>query len=163
LPESPAEPGQPEWDKWFPEELLGFDLGRLEKATNKVWRPPDAYDQLQVWRGVGANSNVFYFEAAALAGGPGYLQGLSPWWKSPTPTRSRMSSQQLSLRWMYLALVIAGAVLAWRNYRLRRSDRRGAIRLACYCFVLVLLISAIQGHHNLSEAEAGLFEMGLGQ
>jgi Protein kinase domain len=163
LPASPPEPRQPEWAKWFPEDLLGFDLGRLETATNKVWRPPDAYDQLQVWRGVGPKSNVFYVEAAALAGRPVYFQVLAPWFKSPTPTKTTMSRQQLILRWMYLALVIIGAVLAWRNYRLRRSDRRGAIRLACYCFVLVLLISAIQAHHNLSEAEAGLFEMGLGQ
>jgi serine/threonine-protein kinase len=162
LPASSPEPRQPEWAKWFPEELIGFDLARLEKATNAVWRPPDAYEQLQVWRRMGPNSNVFYVEAAAFAGRPVYFHVLDPsWFESPAPTR--MLSQQVIFRWMYLALVSIGAVLAWRNYRLRRSDRRGAFRLACYCFVLGLLISAIQAHRSLSEGETAWFGMGLGQ
>ncbi|HWI57921.1 MAG TPA: hypothetical protein VNZ22_11890, partial [Bacillota bacterium] len=162
LPASPPSPREPEWAKWFPEDLLGFDLGRLEKTSDRVWRPPDPYDQLQVWRGVGPKSNVFYAEAAAFAGRPVYFQVLDPsWFESPAPTG--MLSRQVIVSWIFLALVGSGAVLAWRNVRLRRSDRRGAFRVACYCFVLGLLISAIQAHHTLSGAEVAWFEMGLGQ
>ncbi len=162
LPASPPGPREPEWAKWFPEDLLGFDLGRLEKISDKVLRPPDPYDQIQVWRGVGPKNNEFYVEAAAFGGLPVYFKVLdSNSFKSPAPTR--MPSRLVMLLSMYLALVGSGAVLAWRNFRLRRSDRRGAFRVAFYCFGLGLLISAIQAHHTLSEAEAAWFEMGLGQ
>ena len=65
--------------------------------------------------------------------------------------------------WMYLAVVAGGVVLAWRNLRLRRSDRRGAFRVAFYFFCIGLLISAIQAHHTAGPAEGGVFEMGLAQ
>ena len=78
MPDAQLEAREPEWAKWFTEEDLGFDLGRLEKTSDKTLRPPELYDHLQVWRGVGPQTNEFYVEAAAYSGRPVYFEVLEP-------------------------------------------------------------------------------------
>jgi len=56
-----------------------------------------------------------------------------------------------------------GTVLAWRNVRLRRCDRRGAFRVAFYFFAIGLLITGIQAQHTSGTSEAGVFELGVAQ
>ena len=141
---------------------MGFDLGRLEKTTDKRLRPPDAYDQLQVWRGIGPRSNEFYVEATAYSGKPGYLEVLEPYRFAPAAAERTLSPEAM-MGWMYLAAIAGGVVLAWRNLRRRRSDRRGAMRVAFYFFCIGFLISAIHAHHTAGLAEGGVFEMALAQ
>jgi serine/threonine-protein kinase len=160
IPQRPSDDREPDWTKWFPRESLGFDLGAMEKISNKVLRPPDAYDHLQVWRGFGPQTNEFYVEAAAYNGRPVYFEILAPWRFKPgsggAPAETMMS-------WMFLVVTAGAAVLAWRNFRLRRSDRQGAFRVALYFFCLGLLITAIHAHHTLRGAEGGVVEMALAQ
>ena len=170
IPERPSNDREPEWTQWFPPESLGFDLGAMEKISNKVLRPPDACDHVQVWRGFGPQTNEFYVEAAAYNGLPVYFEILGPW-RFKAGSGGAMAERMMV--WMFLVVSAGAAVLAWRNFRLRRSDRQGAFRVALYFFCLGLLITAIHAHHTLGgmfgpsqedyQAEGGVVEMGLAQ
>ena len=117
---------EPEWTNWFTDKALGFDLARLEKTTDKMLRPPDAYDQMQVWRGISPQTNEFYVEAAAYSGRPVYFEVVEPSRFAPTVAIGRLDPEAM-MGWMYLAVVAGAVLLAWRNVRLRRSDRRGCL------------------------------------
>ena len=162
LPDAMSSQPEPKWTQWFPEALVGFDLEKLQRTTGAVPRPPDSYDQVRVWRGLGPGTNVFYAEAAAFGGRPVYFEVFDASNSAPLPSSKGAFGGPIA-SWIYLGLVASAAVLAYRNFRLHRSDRRGAFRVACYFFVLGLLIAAIQSHHSASEAESGVFEMGLAQ
>ena len=162
LPDPLLAQREPEWTKWFTEEDLGFDLARLEKISDKRVTPPEAYDHLQVWRGVGPRTNEFYVEAAAYSGRPVFFDVVEPARFAPAPPSSRDTIQAI-MTWLYLVVIGVAVMLAWRNLRLRRSDRRGAFRVAFYFFCLGLLITAIHAHHTFAAAEGGVFEMGLAQ
>ena len=153
---------EPPWTNWFTEQDLGFDLARLEKVADKALPPPDAYDHLQVWRGVGAQNNEFYVEAASYAGRPVYFDVLQPDIFVHPPTSTSQPIQSV-MSWLYLVVIAGALVLAWRNFTLRRSDRRGAFRVASYFFCLGLLLTAIHAHHTSGAAEGGVFEIGLAQ
>jgi hypothetical protein len=73
-----------------------------------------------------------------------------------------MTSAQI-LSFIYLLVNLAATILAWRNFRLRRSDRSGALRVALYFFALGFLISLIHVHHTLGPAEGGAFDSSLAQ
>ena len=151
LPEPQLAQREPEWTKWFTEEDLGFDLARLEKISDKRVTPPDAYDHLQVWRGFGPQTNEFYVQAATYSGRPVFFVVLEPSRFAPTSAATTPDVYRI-MSWMYLVVIGGAVVLAWRNLRLRRSDRRGAFRVAFYFFCLGLLITAIHAHHTLSNS-----------
>ncbi len=134
----------------------------MEKVSDKALPPPDAYDHLAVWRGVGSQTNEFYLEAASYGGRPVYFDVLQPDVFVRPPSSASQSALSL-MSWTYLAVVAGALVLAWRNFTLRRSDRRGAFRVASYFFGLGLLLTAIHAHHTSGAAEGGVFEMGLAQ
>jgi serine/threonine-protein kinase len=162
IPDPQLREREPDWTNWFAEEELGFDLARLEKTSDKMLRPPDPYDHLQVWRGVSPQTNAFYVEAAAYSGRPVYFEVLEPSRFAPA-VAARTLTPEAFMGWLYLVVIAGGVVLAWRNLRLRRSDRRGAFRVAFYFFCIGMLISAIHAHHTVGPAEGGVFEMGLAQ
>jgi serine/threonine-protein kinase len=62
----------------------------------------------------------------------------------------------------YFGALTLGALLAWRNLRLGRGDRRGAFRLALFIFVLRMLYWIFFAHHVPTVDEvAGQFVAGL--
>ncbi len=63
---------------------------------------------------------------------------------------------------LYFLAIMAGFLLAWRNLRLGRGDRRGAWRLAAFAFFLALAHGVLRARHapNLL-AEIELFLTGL--
>jgi hypothetical protein len=161
-PDLRVTPSEPNWTNWFAEEELGFDLGRLQTTSERLVTPPNACDHVQVWRSIGPQTNEFYVEAAAYRGRPVLFTALYPGLYAP-PTPSAVLSTEAFSGWLYLVVIGGAIALAWRNLQLRRSDRRGAFRVALYFFSLGLLITAIQAHHTLTGPEAGVFEMGLAQ
>src|SRR5439155_8532696 len=76
-PDSPKAQAKPDWQQWFPKEFTGFDLTALEPVEDRGMTPPDAFDQLQVWRGGKPGGGGFYVQAAAFAGKPVYFEVFS--------------------------------------------------------------------------------------
>jgi len=58
---------------------------------------------------------------------------------------------------LLFVVVLGGAVVARRNLRLGRGDRRGALRLASFVFSLLAAAWILQVHHVVALSEIGLF------
>jgi serine/threonine-protein kinase len=116
-------------------EAARLDPAKLRPVEPR-WTPPFHTDARAAWEGAWPRRPEIPIrvEAAAYRGRPVWLEIVNPWTR---PDRaepfSPTSGQRMALRVLIvllLALTATGAVLAKRNIRLGRGDRRGAFRLA---------------------------------
>jgi hypothetical protein len=97
--------------------------------------------------------------AASWMGQPVYFERINP----PPPAMEVQSRGRL-LRLLRLLLSIAAArlfLLAWRNLRQQRGDRKGAFRVGAAVFWVSLGEWMLAGSHSLSLHEAVLAAFGL--
>jgi len=155
------------WATWFPESMIGFDLSKLSKVEDLQLPPPDAYDQVQVWHALEPGStNEIYLQAAAYRGHPVYFDTIDPVvMKEGILHQYEVSSGLQFGRSMVVILylvVLAGAIfLAWRNFRLGHSDRRGSFRVAFALFLIGMAGWLFLANHQSVIEEVGLIEIGL--
>ena len=165
--DSPKVQTKPDWQAWFPKEVTGFDLAALQPIEERGPTPPSAFDQLQVWRSGEAGTGGFYVQAAAYAGKPVYFQVFSPAeFQAPGPGNQASSSRQLgeSMILSLFFLVFGGAgILAWRNFRLGRGDRKGAFRVALFTFGAGMLAWLFLANHIAGGFEVPVFVIGSAQ
>jgi len=91
---------------------------------------------------------------------------VGPWSRPPRtqPSESRAGvSDEFLAASFFTVLLAGGALLARRNLRLGRSDRRGAMRVAAFIFVCFMLSWVLATRHVRSISEYPLFIQGLGQ
>jgi serine/threonine-protein kinase len=134
-----------DWSALFGE--AGLDPTRFT-ATESQWTPPFAFDERAAWIGADPQSAVpLRIEAAAWRGKPTFFQIIYPW----TPTEPAPNLMLLGLpvfgSIMLLIIIIGAGLVAWSNYRRRRSDQRGAFKLACVIFVLQWIMRILYVHH----------------
>jgi hypothetical protein len=132
---------EPDWAALFRE--AGLDLKRFRKIE-PLFAPPVFADSRSSWIGVYASRPEIRIrvDAAALFGRPVYFEILGPWSLKPPP-----GSGFGGFNLMLGALLLGGLVLARRNLRKGRVDRRGAFRVAALDFALVLLLFLFQAGH----------------
>jgi len=95
-------------------------------------------------------------DAAALHGRPVYFEIIGPW-SQELPRSFGFTGFEALLA----SLLLGGVLLARRNLRLGRGDRRGALRLAAVSFMLVMLQWLFQaGHVPDALLEWSLFQRG---
>ncbi len=132
---------RPDWAPLFAAAEL--DAVKFKTAEPK-WVPPVAYDAQAAWEGAMPDHPEIPLrvEAAAHRGLPVYFQLIYPWTK---PLRqeevgfSQKTWAAVVLLSVVLAAILIGAVLlARRNLRLGRGDRKGAFKLAFLVFSVVL-------------------------
>jgi serine/threonine-protein kinase len=70
---------------------------------------------------------------------------------------------QLVIVLLFLALLAGGALLAWHNFLAKRSDQRGARRLASFVFSLNMLLWCFGASHVPTFWEAGLLVLAIGR
>lgn len=80
-------------------------------------------------------------------------------WDRPPEQQVHLGSQReraliVLLLTIFITVMVGSAVLAWRNLRLGRSDRKGASRLATFLSVAFLLSWLFAAHHVPTEMEA---------
>jgi serine/threonine-protein kinase len=170
------------WSTWFREEELGFNLDASSAKGRKPRKlsgdelreadwlrtPPDAYDHLAAWKGTWPDSEApLYVEAATYRGRPVYFEILPPSFadakeasRAPGPPIDPAVVLGTTLSF---SLLVGQLLLAWRNLRLGRGDRRGALRLAQYIFVLCLLAWVFRASHVGWLLEWNTFLIGLAQ
>ncbi len=166
----------PHWQEWYPKEFTGIDLSSLESIEERGPPPPDAFDQLQVWKGTqpGMGGDI-YVQAAAWAGKPVYFrifsrstfEGRTPSMaigRLYQPQKNSAARQRGESIFVALAfLVWSGAVvLAWRNVRLGRGDRKGAFRVAFFLFSTGMLSWLFLASHNAAN-EMEILRIGMAQ
>jgi serine/threonine-protein kinase len=159
------ENGQPpattDWSALFTEAAL--DMKSFKPAESR-WVPPNYSDTRAAWDGVlpGPSQISLHIEAAAYRGRPVYFDMIYPWDQpyrqigyQQTRTEKTIAAFAFGL---VLVIIVGGGVLAWRNVRQGRGDRKGAFRLAVFMFGLNLLRGAIWVHHVPSfDGEFGIF------
>ncbi len=165
---STDEPSAPRWPELF--EAAGLDLSRFEPVP-ATFQPAAYADARAAWTGVlpdGADRPV-RIEAATLRGKPVFFERITPAdpaWSAESPERL---DPQGWVRWALplfvltlLALLTLGCVLlALRNLRLGRGDRRGALRIAVVVFALRMLQWLLAAHHVAGLEEVFLLGVAL--
>jgi protein kinase-like protein len=143
----------------------GLDMTRFQ-TVDSVWTPPHAYDTRQAWTGVYPTlpQIPIRVEAAAYAGKPVYFEIVSPW-SQPILDSKRQSTGERAFVWILLGIFFAtmlfGSLLALRNLRLGRGDRRGAFRVALFLFIIRMIYWLFTTHHVGSANELLLLVTGL--
>lgn len=140
----------PDWTPLF--SAADLDPAQFH-PTEPQWTPVVACDFRVAWIGVWpeAREVPIRLEAAAWHGKFVSFRIIEPW------TRA-MRDQQPAASEVYATISIwlmafTGAFLAWRNIRLGRSDRRGAVRLALALFCISLPADLLSMSHVAGTAE----------
>ena len=140
----------PDWSPLFSAAQL--DLSKLQPAQPQ-WTSLGMADTRAAWTGVWPGSTrPLRVEAAAWHGKPVFFATLGDWDKpsrmiSPQSANEKKShvAQVIGVL-ILIAMLIAGALLARRNYRHGRGDREGALRLAVLMFVLEMGLWLCRSH-----------------
>jgi serine/threonine-protein kinase len=158
-----GEAREPDWSTLFNES--GLDPARF-RTVAPVWTPPDAFDARAAWEGSYPEQpelNV-RVEAAAYEGRPVFFELIDAWDASPEQgayTESlRARVLTVLLLTVFIAVMVGGALLAWRNLRLGRGDRKGAARFAAFMLADYSLLWLTVAHHVATEDEALSFISG---
>jgi serine/threonine-protein kinase len=136
-------------------ERSGLDLASLSPAE-PMWNPLVNCDRRAAWTGTypGQTDIRMRAEACAYRGRPIYFGIHAPWTpREEGPPKSMVKELGLVgvlilvLFLLIFALFVAGAMLARRNLRMGRGDKRGALRIASISLVLQILVWASRAHH----------------
>jgi serine/threonine-protein kinase len=159
--EEPQPLAQPDWSLLFSE--AGLDLSSFNPAEPR-WIPEHHSDARAAWEGVspGQPQIPLRIEAAAYHGRPVYFEIIYPWdqpyRQMARPQSSTDKAMAAFIFGIFFIVVLGGVLLAWRNVRLGRGDRKGAFRLALFMFTINMLRAAVWAHHVPSfDGEFNLF------
>lgn len=153
-------PVPPDWNRLL--IASGFDPTTLAPVDSQ-WTPPVYADARAAWQGSLPEEPrlPIRIEAASYRGRPVYFETVAPWTPAERVQRTEVGSGekiQVVILLLLLATIIAGgALLARRNLRLGRGDRRGATRLALFALSLLSVSWLIGAKHVASADELVLF------
>jgi serine/threonine-protein kinase len=156
----------PDWDALFAE--AGLDRA-VYASTEPRWLPPAYAGTRMAWTESKPEraDRPLRVEAAANGGRIVYFELVGPWSRParmpPTDSTASFNTSELFLASFFTVLLVGGSLLARRNLRLGRGDRRGAIRIAAFIFTCFMVDWALEIHHVGNVSEYPLFIQGLGQ
>jgi len=150
----PVEPGaaaKMDWKTLF--DAAGIDMGAFQPVTPR-WVPAVFADERMAWEGHVPEipEQIVRIEAAAAFGRPVFFGITGPWTRSartpapaPPSLLDRLTEGITAL--VMPGLMVVGALLARRNVKLGRGDRRGAFRAASAAFLLLIAVWALGDNH----------------
>ena len=147
----------PDWSTLLKES--GLDQTQLQHVT-PIWTPPHESTTRAAWAGSYPNQPdiKFHVEAAAFEGKPVYFEIFHAWNRPVEEgvaiARFRERALVVLLLGIFITVMLASTLLALRNLRLGRGDRKGAFRLAAFVFAISVLQWVFTSHHVPTEAEA---------
>ncbi|MGO9123429.1 MAG: protein kinase domain-containing protein [Terriglobales bacterium] len=148
-----------DWSALFRES--GFDAAHWVAAAPE-WTPPTYADARAAWTGAVEEfpGTPMRIEAAAYRGRPVYFELIAPWTRAarmqPYQQTAGEKVVQGFLILLLLLLLVGGALLARRNLRLGRGDRRGAWRLASFMFAVSMFGALVGRYHVSDSSEIGI-------
>jgi hypothetical protein len=151
----------PDWSILLAE--AGLNAAAFSPAEPQ-WLPPSYADARAAWVEIKPErpDRPLSVEAAALRGRLVFFELAGPWSRPPRmgrPAELTQAGRDFPLLLLGI-LVVGGALIARRNLRLNRSDRRGAMRLAAFVFVCSMLTWAFLTSHVASDSELALLLLG---
>jgi eukaryotic-like serine/threonine-protein kinase len=150
----------PDWTPLF--SAAGLDTAKWSPAQ-PTWTPPVYCDTRAAWTGsLAEHPDIpMRIEAAAYQGKPIYFELIGPWTRpgrmQPYHATTLEQAGLVIFIVLLLSLLVVGALLARRNLRLGRGDRRGASRLAAFVFIAWTIAWFLGAHHVLTFDEFELF------
>ncbi|HZI93318.1 MAG TPA: serine/threonine-protein kinase [Patescibacteria group bacterium] len=161
---SVVSPATTDWS--VPFKAAGLDIDRFAPVP-PIWNPLIDCTTRSAWSGEypGQPGVPIRVEGCSYGGRPAFFSVLPPWAK---PRRLEAVQIAGALRiaaaiglFVFVSLIVAGVLLARRNLRLGRSDRRGAFRLALFVFSVQMIFWLLSSNHVPSFAEFALLGIGL--
>ena len=154
-----ADPAEPDWAPLL--DATGVDDKTLAPVPPE-WAPPVFADRRAAWTASwpGRPEVPVRIEAASLGSRPVSLQLVLPWTRpaeepaAPLGFWSR-AAQLVGTLW-FVGVVVAAGIVALRNVRRGRGDRRGALRLALYLGA-IRMVWYVGAHHVASPGEVETF------
>ena len=142
-----------DWRPFF--AAAGLDLDRFVPTAPR-WVPEDFADQRFAWLPRGRGEGPDRVEAAALAGAPVSFRLVWPWTEDePAGAGSASVPIVIVVGILFLLIFLTAVLVARRNLRLGRGDRRGAGRLAAGFLAVGLFSWTIMANHTLAISELG--------
>ncbi len=139
-----------DWSKVL--RLAGFDAATLTSTTPRIV-PPFFADERVAWSGFWPDDRTkpAHIEAAAAGGVPVFFNITGPW-NDDTSAVGRQPFETPSLA-IFVTIIISSLtlvtiVLAWRNLRMRRGDRTGALRVAFAVFAIECSVYLLAADHR---------------
>ena len=154
--EEAAPPSAPfDWARLF--QAAGLDQSRFQPADPQ-WNPPASWDARAAWTGADPQTGVkLRVEAAAWRGRPVWFSIVGPW-TVPSRMQPPGSGQgQLAIQAILYLVLVAACLLAWYNFRARRVDQRGAVRMSAWLFVCLAASTFLEMHHSATAQELSGF------
>ena len=145
-----GEAAEPDWSSLFAE--AGLDFTKL-KPTEPRWTPPVFADRRAAWEGVFPlqAETPLRVEASSYRGRPVAFKLIAPWTKpyrmQPYLTEPGLKRLLMFIFAVFITLLLVGAWLARRNFRMGRGDRRGATKLALFVFSAHLVARLVGASH----------------
>jgi serine/threonine protein kinase len=146
-----------DWSPLFIES--GLDQTKFT-SVSPLWTPPHESTARAAWEGVYPDQPEFKVrvEAAAFEGKPVYFEMIDAWDQprdvQVSLARFRERALIILLVTVFIIVMLGSALLALRNLKLERGDRKGAFRLAVFMLVVFFLRWLFASHHVSTEDEA---------
>jgi serine/threonine-protein kinase len=154
-----------DWGQLF--TAAGLDASKWTSVA-PTWTPPVYSDARAAWTGTIPERPDMptRIEAAAYRGKPVFFQLIGPMsrperMQADKPTAAERATQAVVIV-LALLLLTGSAILARRNLRLGRGDRRGASRLAAVVLIASMVEWLLGAHHVPDFYEFPLFGVSLG-
>ena len=150
IAEENAATGSP-WPALF--EAAGLDLATFTPTLPK-WLPPVFADATAAWEGPmpGRADMRVRIEAASYRNHPVAFRIIWPWTTPPGAEASKRTGLQrltdASSIVLWIAMLAGGVLLARRNLRANRSDRRGAARFAIGMTAASIAVNLFKASHS---------------
>jgi serine/threonine-protein kinase len=151
-PEERPTPTDFDWSRLF--AAAGLDPAAFRRAE-PLWVSQHPFDAQAAWEGLHPEQPdvPVRVEAAAFRGRPVYFQVINPWNK---PARQEEPAEAAGPRVvqavfivLFATIMLGAMLLARRNLRMGRGDRRGAIRLAAFFLIVGWLAPWLLGAHHV--------------
>jgi serine/threonine-protein kinase len=160
LEKAPGDAVAVDWSQLF--LMAGLDQSKFTPAQ-PLWNSLAASDTRVAW--ATESPRPMRVEAAALRGAPVYFSLVEPWTK-PGRAGSADTSAREMVTFAVLATVLVvicfgAGVLARRNLKQQRGDRRGAFRLAVFFTCMQLALWLARGHFTVSFGTFGVFILAM--
>jgi serine/threonine-protein kinase len=142
---------EPDWSALFRE--AGLEPAAFTQAVPE-WASPTDSDRHAAWTGVSPDRADWPLrvEAAAYHGRPVFFRVIPPWARPERMVDDRSFNKTLPVSTLFLPLIavalpVGGALLARRNLRLGRGDRKGAFRVAAFVFATYAIARFLRADH----------------
>ncbi len=162
-PGAPVTPRSLDWRPLI--EATGIDASSL-RAIPPSHTPAAPFDARATWSGTySGDATPIRVEAAAWQGRPVFLRVTGAWdeVKDPLARVAFSGGSSLFFTVAILIVVVSAILLAWRNLRLRRGDRQGALRFAIVFFAIYFVALALNAQYadGLSGFLGGIWDYAL--